>query len=583
MSGVPAVPDSDDELGGPAFGPQLPTAAAGSTNPFPAGSPGGSPSSFDAMMRQMMETTQAAVQALSLAAASSTKSESHAITGREMSKILPKPEPFKAGSRESECSTWPAWLWALEQYLGVLDPAFSEEISQLKLHLDTPVDPSSTDTLVRSKQLYAMLSVLIKGRGFLLVKSISNSNGYEALRQLIALYAPQSKARSLGILTALTQVAAFKTSEALMPQVLDLERVFSEYETSSQQLLQEELKTALLVRCLPNNIKNQLNAALPEDASYAQVRETVFRIERQQFKWQGVAYFNVANTPEPVPMEIDAVTKGGQGKGKGKGKGSKSQGKSKGKGDGGKQGKSGQGKGKNDKGGQSKGKNGKGGKGKSKSSGKGQSSNPAANVICHNCQKPGHYARDCWSPKVINQVETPRSPAPSSVGPSASQVAGPSASQVSTHAPASQQPSVRRIEIDMTSLVSGGGSLNAVVKCEPLSASRKGFAVCNASQAAVSHEVVAHPPGLSSEFMNIAMQLQASLGTERAHELQAIEPEHFDMAYSDADPDWCVPIYQPLNPRPEPLGLDHAPVRFRPEPFISATRATVQRFATRRR
>ena len=293
------------------------------------------------------------------------------------------------------------------------------------------MNPSNADTLVRSKQLYAMLSVLIKGCGFLLVKSISNSNGYEALRQLIALYARQSKARSLGILTALTQVAAFKTSEALMPQVLDLERVFSEYETSPQQLLQEELKTALLVRCLPNNIKNQLNAALPEDASYAQVRETLFRIERQQFKWQGVAYFNVANTPEPVPMEIDALTKG---KGKGKGKGSKSQGKGKGKGDGGKSNKGGQGKDKNDKGGQNKGKNGKGGKGKGKGSGKNQNPNPAANVVCHSCQKPGHYARDCWSPKVINQVETPRSPAPSSVGPSASQVAGPSASQVSTQA-----------------------------------------------------------------------------------------------------------------------------------------------------
>ena len=110
MSGVPAVPDSDDELGGPLYGPQLPAAATASTNPFSAGSPGAPPSSFDAMMRQMMETTQAAVQALSGAAtASNNRSDSHAIAGREMSKILPKPEPFKAGSRESECSTWPAW------------------------------------------------------------------------------------------------------------------------------------------------------------------------------------------------------------------------------------------------------------------------------------------------------------------------------------------------------------------------------------------------------------------------------------------------------------------------------------------
>ena len=75
----------------------------------------GSPTSFAAMMLQMMDTTQAAVAALSSAASnSSNRYETHAITGREMFKILPKSEPFKAGSREAECSAWPAWLWALE-------------------------------------------------------------------------------------------------------------------------------------------------------------------------------------------------------------------------------------------------------------------------------------------------------------------------------------------------------------------------------------------------------------------------------------------------------------------------------------
>ena len=100
-----------------------------------------------------------------------------------------------------------------------------------------------------------------------MVKEIQDGNGYEALRRLINLYAPQSQSR-MGILTALTQVTAFKTSEALMPQILDLERVFAEYEAAAQQQLQEALKTALLIRCVPNNVKNQLHASLPEDASY---------------------------------------------------------------------------------------------------------------------------------------------------------------------------------------------------------------------------------------------------------------------------------------------------------------------------
>ena len=142
--------------------------------------------------------------------ASSTSASQHAITGREMSKILPKPELFRASTREQECSAWPSWLWSREQYLGVLDPSFAVELAALKMSLSTPASATMPDTQVRSRQLYAMLAVLIKGRGFF--------NGYEALRHLIELYAPQSKSRSLGILTALTQVSAFKSPSEVVAQ-----------------------------------------------------------------------------------------------------------------------------------------------------------------------------------------------------------------------------------------------------------------------------------------------------------------------------------------------------------------------------
>ena len=119
--------------------------------------------------------------------------------------------------------------------------------------------------------------------------------------QLICMYAPQSKSCSLGILTALMQVGNFKQGEALTPQILELERVFGEYEMSSQQRLQPDLKTALLVRCLPTNIKNQVFSSLPEDAKYEQVRESVLRIERQLFRWKDVSY---TSTPSPTQMVL---------------------------------------------------------------------------------------------------------------------------------------------------------------------------------------------------------------------------------------------------------------------------------------
>ena len=462
-----ALPSDDSDLDDPQ-GQQAAGSTANGGNPFPAGSPLGSSSPMvmsgeqvTAVLLQLHQTTQLLAQSVGQ---SSSSQAQRAITGREMSKILPKPEPFRSLSREQECSAWPSWVWSLEQYLGVLDASFTDEIAALRSSLHMPALAMNADTRVRSKQLYAMLSVLVKGRGFLVVKGIQDGNGYEALRRLINLYAPQSQSRSLGILTALTQVTAFKTSEALMPQILDLERVFAEYEAAAQQQLQEALKTALLIRCVPNSVKNQLHASLPEDASYDVIREAIFRIERQSFKWQGVTFFGTGQQ-EPVPMEIDAVTKGPKGRGRGgKGKGGK------GKAGGGKrrpdyQPPHGGGK-DNSKGKYGKGKDVKGAKGNEAKGRGGKPKVDKSQVQCFNCGRKGHYAADCWRSKggaSVSQVVQPPD------GSSQSSTADPSASQVmvsQTSVPHAKASAVCRVEVDLSTIGSSDGYVSMIQAVE---------------------------------------------------------------------------------------------------------------------
>ena len=231
-----------------------------------------------------------------------------------------------------------------------------------------------------------------------------------------------------------------------------------------QETLQGSVKTALLLRCLPASTKNQIYASLPEDATYAQVREASLRIERQHFKWQLVSYFGTVHEAtsrghdDAVPMEIDAVQGGKKG---GKGKQSNRDGKGKGKA--GKKGQ--QGHGSHPQSGKSKGGKGKdGGKGKQsskdgKGKGKGGKGADRSQVECFNCGRKGHYASECWRSKGQANVHQVVNPAPSEA---AASTAGPSASQAG--ASQSATTAVRRVEIDLSVVGSDVGSSSAGIR-----------------------------------------------------------------------------------------------------------------------
>ncbi|CAE7566837.1 RE1 [Symbiodinium sp. CCMP2592] len=473
------VDDIDDDLPEleAAAGPQLPQPMP--NNPFlasPAASPSQGqivlgPAQLNALFEQLAEATRAASDAAAAAAAAATSSRDGppTLTGKDMLRVLPKPEVFAASTREQEHTSWPGWFWSFQQYLSALDPGYGPDLEALEANPGSVIakGQGTIAQQARSRQLYSLLAALIRGRGYMIVRQTESGHGLEALRQLMSLFAPRSQGRSLGILTAITQVPSFKPSEALLPQILDLERVFTSYEQSASETLQGSVKTALLLRCLPANTKNQIYASLPEDATYTQVREASLRIERQHFKWQSVSYFGTVREAtaqrhdEATQMEIDAVQWG-----KPKGKGGKPQGKDKGKGKGGKKGQHAQtphggkpkgGKGKDQ---------GKGGKQPGKDKGKGKGKGDKSQVECYNCGRKGHYAAECWRSKgqanvhqVVNNP-TPSEAAPSTVGPSASQAA----SEATT--------AVRRIEIDLSAVGSGTGSGGIHMITQAMSAPR---------------------------------------------------------------------------------------------------------------
>ena len=396
----------------------------------PAGSPAGSPTAGPVdgaeLARRMMMATEAATAATELAARALEElknTNEKSSENRDWYKLLAKPGSFDPSSREAEIAGWRDWSWALEQYLGSLDAVFTEEIHVIRNNSGTPVDTTaqSNAEMRRGSFLYGLLASLLKQRPLMVLKAVGGANGYEAYRQLICANEPHSKNRSMSLLNLIMNWPSFSNKTSLLSQVMKLENAYAEYERLGTALA-EEIRTAVLMRCITGQLKVWLQLQITETTSYNQLRELVVSYERSTARWTDSMVLGAEVPDNSAPMEVDRIQKGkgvgkkGQGKKGENQKGtynsfkgqSKSDFKGKGKYD------KGKGKSKNSKSNDGKGHDRKGhgkywsehskgkGYGQGKSRGDGGKGNQQS-IQCWHCGG-NHKAANCWKNNHVRQV-----------------------------------------------------------------------------------------------------------------------------------------------------------------------------------
>ena len=350
-----------------------------------------------ALSMRLVAAAEAAAEAAK--AATALASRSSADDNRSWWKLLPKPQVFDHSTREAEISSWKEWSWSFEQYISSVDSKFSDDVQQVRNHLNATVDPIdfSDQERQRNSFFYSLLSSLVRQRALMVVKQVPNQNGLEAYRLLIQQNEPLSKNRSMGLLNIIMNWPQFSGKSSFMQHILKLEHAYAEYEKLGQKL-NDDLKTAVLMRSVTGQLKTWLQLQVTETTTYSRVREMILLYDASTTKWSEQMVLGVdasGSGDGPVPMEIDRIENKGKGKGaKGKSKGKES---AKGKSGGKSKGKDGKGKGKYN---NSKGS--KGGGADERSKGKGKGDGGSKQVSCYNCGRVGHYAKDCWQSQVRN-------------------------------------------------------------------------------------------------------------------------------------------------------------------------------------
>ncbi|CAE7877304.1 unnamed protein product, partial [Symbiodinium necroappetens] len=281
----------------------------------------------DEASRAASEAATAAVMALtrnSAQAGSSTQGYSDA------NRILRRPDEFGSANFDYDLAVWQEWLHGFKSWLVFADAKFESELQEIDGNLNRVLRLSdmSAEAQARSTRLYAIFASLLKAKPRSVLRQIEDRNGYEAYRQLTAIYAPKSKARSLALMNALVQMPSF----------------------SKEKTLREHLA------CLPAQIRSHLQLQMTESTSYAEVRQYLLAYETTTTQWSttkvqqslGVIAPPPAdpNAQDPVPMDLSRMSvlqmvaelnrlkggkKGGKGKGGKKGDSKGKEGKGKGK------------------------------------------------------------------------------------------------------------------------------------------------------------------------------------------------------------------------------------------------------------
>ena len=212
---------------------------------------------------------------------------------------------------EEEHSQWQDWRLTFRSWLVYAQEDFEKDLNEAET-ATSPMDfvEMTTAQHGRSEKLHSILVGLLRNRPLKILRSVEGRNGLEVWRQLSQQMQPRTRARSIALLQAFLAHPPFK-KDGVLEQVLGLERLAEEYAQVSKEELSDNTKLSVLLKVVPNNLRQHLQLQMDESADYLSVREKVLAYERTTTSWSSHTVYRELDikkdekVDEAVPMEID--------------------------------------------------------------------------------------------------------------------------------------------------------------------------------------------------------------------------------------------------------------------------------------
>ena len=203
------------------------------------------------------------------------------------SKMVRMPDPFIAVGPEAEQSSWADFGLNLLAWLGAADPEFETDWQWISEQVNQEFDMEvhSDDMVARSRELHSKLVGLLRNRSLKVLRGVPGRNGYEVFRQLLKIFRPSTTPRSIALLSALMNHPQFGKDKSLYDYVQGIDRLIAEYQKASGMQVPDEVSLSVLIRCLPNYIRQHIQLSLDESATYASIRSRVLGFETATNNW----------------------------------------------------------------------------------------------------------------------------------------------------------------------------------------------------------------------------------------------------------------------------------------------------------